>query len=69
MGFLLSSMTYRTYIEGDPPEVAANALICLIHQTNYLIDQQLKFLEKDFLERGGFTERLYHARRRRRAQS
>jgi hypothetical protein len=29
--------SYRTYIETRPSEVVANILICLIHQTNYLI--------------------------------
>ena len=57
-----SYMTYKTYVEHSPPEVAANALICLIHQTNYLLDQQLRALEKEFLEDGGFTERLYRTR-------
>lgn len=54
--------TYRTYIEQSSPEVAANAAICLIHQANYLLDQQLRQLEQQFLEEGGFTERLYKAR-------
>ena len=57
-------MTYRAYIEQAPPEVAANTLLCLVHQTNYLLDQQLRQLEKSFLQEGGFTERLYHARMR-----
>jgi restriction system protein len=57
-----SYMTYRTYIEAVPPEVAANTLICLIHQTNFLLDQQLRQLEKQFLEQGGFSEKLYRAR-------
>jgi restriction system protein len=57
-----SNRSYKTYIEGVPPEVAANALICLIHQTNFLLDQQLRQLEKQFLEQGGFTEKLYRAR-------
>ena len=57
-----SYMTYRPYIEGVPPEVAANALICLVHQTNFLLDQQLRQLEKQFLAQGGFTEKLYRAR-------
>jgi four helix bundle suffix protein len=57
-----SYMTYKTYIEQGSPEVAANAMICLIHQTNYLLDQQLRALEKEFLKEGGFTERLYRAR-------
>jgi four helix bundle suffix protein len=55
-------MTYRPYIETATPEVTANSVICLIHQTNYLLDQQLRQLEKSFLHEGGFTERLYKAR-------
>jgi len=57
-----SYTTYKTYIEGAPPEVAANALICLVHQTNFLLDQQLRQLEKQFLNLGGFTEKLYRVR-------
>jgi len=51
-----------SYIEKASPEVAANTIICLIHQTNYLLDQQLRQLEKAFLKDGGFTERLYRTR-------
>jgi len=53
---------YREYVETRPPEVIANIAICLIHQTNYLIDQQLRTLEKEFLQHGGLRERMYHAR-------
>ncbi|MBI3923883.1 MAG: four helix bundle protein [Armatimonadetes bacterium] len=53
---------YRTYVETRPPEVVANIALCLIHQTNYLIDQQLRRLEKDFLEQGGLRERMTRAR-------
>jgi four helix bundle suffix protein len=56
-----SYSTYKPYI-GGPPEVSANTLICLIHQTNYLLDQQLRALEKAFVSEGGFTERLYRTR-------
>ncbi len=56
-----SYTTYRPYIESSP-EIAANTLICVIHQTNYLLDQQLRTLEKEFLKEGGFTERLYRTR-------
>ena len=52
--------TYKTYLEN--PETAANCLICLIRQTNYLLDRQLAALEKQFLEEGGFTEKLFRAR-------
>ena len=57
-----SYTTYRPYVEDSPPEVAANTLICLINQTNYLLDQQLRQLERQFLEEGGFTEKLYRVR-------
>ena len=57
-----SHETYKTYLETRPPEVVANILICLIHQTNYLLDQQLRQLEKAFLEEGGLRERMTHAR-------
>jgi restriction system protein len=58
-----SYRTYKTYIEREPIEVAANTMICLIHQANYLLDQQLRRLEKQFGEEGGFTERLYRMRK------
>ena len=45
-----SYSTYSPYIEKSPPEVTANTIICLIHQTNYLLDQQLRQLEKAFLQ-------------------
>jgi len=57
-----SYKTYKAYIEQSPNEVAANTIACLIHQTNYLLDQQLRTLEKEFLKEGGFTERLYRTR-------
>jgi four helix bundle suffix protein len=56
-----SYVTYKPYLEGSA-ETAANTIICLIHQTNYLLDQQLRALEKAFLKEGGFTEKLYRAR-------
>ena len=54
--------SYRSYIESRPGEVVANILICLIHQANYLLDQQLKKLEQAFLQEGGLRERMTHAR-------
>ncbi len=53
---------YREFVETRPPEVVANIAICLIHQTNYLIDQQLRRLEQDFLKDGGLRERMTQAR-------
>jgi four helix bundle suffix protein len=60
--------SYKTYFETRPPEVAANILICLIHQTNYLLDQQLRQLEKAFLQEGGLRERMTRARLTERAR-
>lgn len=54
--------TYETYVEQGSPEVAANTVICLIHQANYLLDRQIKSLEKRFLEEGGVRERMMRAR-------
>jgi four helix bundle suffix protein len=54
--------TYGTYLETRPSEVVANIMICLIHQTNYLLDQQLRQLEKAFLREGGLRERMTRAR-------
>ncbi len=53
---------YREFVETRPPEVIANIVICLIHQANYLIDQQLRHLETAFLEQGGLRERMFEAR-------
>jgi restriction system protein len=48
------------------PEVAANTLLCLINQATYLLKRQIEKLERDFIEEGGFTEKLYRARTQRR---
>ena len=53
---------YREFVETRSAEVTANIAICLIHQTNYLLDQQLKTLEKEFIEQGGLRERMTQAR-------
>ena len=56
--------SYRTYTA--EPASAANTALCLIHQANYLLDQQLRSLEQALLENGGFTERLYTMRKEKR---
>ena len=53
---------YRPFVDTRPPEVIANIAICLIHQANYLIDQQLLYLEREFLKEGGLRERMTQAR-------
>ncbi len=53
---------YREFCETRPAEVVANIAICLIHQANYLLDQQIRQLEQDFLKHGGLRERMTQAR-------
>ena len=53
---------YARWLEHDDPAVRANAVICLIHQANYLLDQQIAALEKQFVEGGGYSEQLAAAR-------
>jgi four helix bundle suffix protein len=58
-----SYLAYKPYTEAPASaETAANTMVCHIHQANYLLDQQLRALEQEFLKEGGFTEKLYHAR-------
>jgi restriction system protein len=57
-----SYSTDKPYIEGKGPINAANTAICVIHQANYLLDKLLRQLEKQFVEEGGFTEKLHRVR-------
>ena len=56
------------YIETRPAEIVASILVCLIHHTNYLLDQLIRRLEKDFLAEGGLRERMARARLAHRAK-
>jgi four helix bundle suffix protein len=58
---------FRDFVDTRPPATVANIAICLIYQTTYLIDRQVRRLEKDFLERGGLRERMTRARLQHRA--
>jgi four helix bundle suffix protein len=53
---------YSRWLDHDDPSVRANAIICLIHQCNYLLDQQVVALERQFVTEGGYSERLAAAR-------
>jgi restriction system protein len=59
---------YKTWLNSDDPAVVANAIICLIHQANYLLDRQIAGLERQFIQEGGYTERLAAARIEERAR-
>jgi len=51
---------YKIYLRS--PEEAANAMICLINQTNRLLDQKLRWLEEKFISEGGYSENLFKKR-------
>ena len=53
---------YAPWLDGADPAVAANATICLIHQANFLLDQQIAALERGFIRDGGYSETLAAAR-------
>jgi len=65
----LSDKKERIDLLNADPEAAANIMICLVNQASYLLRKQLQFLERKFLEEGGFTERLYSQRQSRRGRS
>lgn len=49
-----------------PPETIANMAIVLIKQADYLLFKQLERLEKDFVNQGGFSERMMRVRKEKR---
>jgi four helix bundle suffix protein len=53
---------YAAWLTDANPAVIANTVICLIHQANYLLDQQIAALERQFIQEGGYSERLAAAR-------
>lgn len=53
---------YAKGLEHENLDRRANALICLIHQAHYLLDQQIATLEARFVEGGGYSEPLATAR-------
>lgn len=57
---------FMNLIRTRPAETIANMAIILINQADYLIFKQLEKLEKDFLNNGGFSEKMANARKKRR---
>ena len=53
-----STDAYSQWLLASDPSKVANALICLIHQANYLLDRQITALERAFIADGGYSERL-----------
>ena len=54
--------TFRKGIENESPEICANVMIGMIKVTTYLLNQQMKTLEKAFINEGGLKERMFKAR-------
>jgi four helix bundle suffix protein len=52
--------------ESTYPEISANGALALLAVACALLDRQISTLEKNFVEEGGFTERLYRVRTARR---
>ena len=50
------------------PAIAANGALALLAVACSLLDRQIATLEKNFVEEGGFTERLYRVRSQRRTR-
>jgi len=57
-----TAASYAAWLSHADPAVVANAVICLIHQANYLLDQQIAALERSFIREGGYSENLAAAR-------
>jgi len=53
---------YAAWLNHGDPAVVANTVVCLIHQANYLLDQQISALERAFVSGGGYGENLLAAR-------
>jgi four helix bundle suffix protein len=54
--------TFKKGIEHPDPLIAANVMIGLIKLTHYLLNQQLRQLERAFVLEGGLRERMTRAR-------
>lgn len=57
---------FMKIVETRPPETIANMAIILINQADYLLFRQLQRLEKDFIEHGGFSEKMAALRKKHR---
>lgn len=46
----------------EDPETAANLLVTLCHQAQFLLARQIQALEEKFIREGGYTEKLFKRR-------
>ena len=54
---------FEQWFGSDDPVIVANAMLIIIQRTMAMLSAQLKRLGKDFLEKGGFREKMYQSRR------
>lgn len=50
------------FVAKADPELAANAMLCATNQAAYLLRRQVESQARDFVEHGGFSERLHAVR-------
>lgn len=55
------------FVAKAAPEIAGNAMLCTVNQAAYLLRKLMERQTRDFVDQGGFTERLYEARTQARA--
>ena len=53
---------YMDIARTRPPETIANMVLCLIAQTDYLLNKLLEKMSDEFENSGGFSERMYNWR-------
>lgn len=54
---------YRPIIESNSPEYVCNAMITLIHQTNFLLDHLLDCLQRSLCAKGSIRERIFQTKK------
>jgi four helix bundle suffix protein len=59
--------TFKKGIEHPDPAICTNVIIGLIKVTSFLLDQQIRQLEKAFIQEGGLRERMTRVRLKQRA--
>ena len=52
--------------QSRPPETIANMAIVLLKQADYLLHKQIQRLSEDFVQEGGFSERMMRLRKKNR---
>jgi four helix bundle suffix protein len=54
---------FMNLIQTRSPETIANMVIILIKQADYLLFKQLEAISNNFIENGGFNEKMYKYRK------